>query len=109
MQLSQTVPLFERMTALADSTRSRLLLLLERHELTVSEMMSVLQLPQSTISRHLKALADNDLIVSRPEGTSRRYRGADKLDPSSRRLWNLVREQVISTPAAAHDARRVQA
>ena len=108
MQLSQPLPLFDRMTALADSTRSRLLLILERHELTVSEIMSVLQLPQSTVSRHLKALGDNDWVISRPEGTSRRYRAAEKLDPSSRRLWHVVREQVIATPAAAHDARRVQ-
>ena len=108
MQLSQPLPLFDRMTALADSTRSRLLLILERHELTVTEIMSVLQLPQSTVSRHLKALGDNDWVVSRPEGTSRRYRAAEKLDPSSRRLWHVVREQVIATPAAAHDARRVQ-
>src|SRR5688572_4925259 len=108
MQLSQPLPLFDRMTALADSTRSRLLLLLEKHELTVTEIMSVLQLPQSTVSRHLKALGDNDWVVSRPEGTSRRYRAAEKLDPSSRRLWHVVREQVIATAAAAHDARRVQ-
>jgi ArsR family transcriptional regulator len=97
------------MTALADSTRSRLLLLLERHELTVNEIRSVLQLPQSTVSRHLKALADHDWILSRPEGTSRRYRAAEKLEPSSRKLWHLVREQVLTTPAAAQDARRVQA
>src|SRR3954470_9990892 len=51
-------PIFERMSALADSTRSRLLLVLERHELTVGEMCAVLQLPQSTVSRHLKTLAD---------------------------------------------------
>ncbi|MEO8194255.1 MAG: metalloregulator ArsR/SmtB family transcription factor [Gemmatimonadales bacterium] len=100
--------LFDRMTALADSTRSRMLLLLERHELTVNEIRSVLQLPQSTVSRHLKALSDQDWIVSRPEGTSRRYRAAEKMEASSRRLWHLVREQVITTPAAAQDARRVQ-
>lgn len=108
MQLGQSVPLFDRMTALADSTRSRTLLLLERHELTVNEIRSVLQLPQSTVSRHLKVLADHDWVVSRPEGTSRRYRAAEKLEASSRRLWQLVREQVMATPAASHDARRVQ-
>ncbi len=108
MQLSQSLPLFDRMTALADSTRSRLLLLLERHELTVNEIRSVLQLPQSTVSRHLKALGDHDWIISRPEGTSRRYRASDKLEPSSRKLWQLVREQVAQTPAAAQDAQRVQ-
>ncbi len=108
MQLSQSLPLFDRMTALADSTRSRLLLLLERQELTVNEIRSVLQLPQSTVSRHLKVLGDHDWIVSRPEGTSRRYRAAEKLEPSSRKLWHLVREQVMTTPAAAQDAQRVQ-
>jgi ArsR family transcriptional regulator len=96
------------MTALADSTRSRILLLLERHELTVNEIKSVLQLPQSTVSRHLKVLSDHDWVVSRPEGTSRRYRAAERLDAPSRKLWHVVREQVIPTPAAAQDARRVQ-
>jgi Methylase involved in ubiquinone/menaquinone biosynthesis len=96
------------MTALADSTRSRMLLLLERHELTVNEIRSVLQLPQSTVSRHLKALSDQDWVTSRPDGTSRRYRTAERLEPSSRKMWNVVREQVATTPASAQDARRVQ-
>lgn len=96
------------MTALADSTRSRVLLLLERHELTVNEIRSVLQLPQSTVSRQLKTLSDHDWIVSRPEGTSRRYRAAEKMEASSRKLWHVVREQVMATPAASQDARRVQ-
>lgn len=108
MQLAQPIPLFERMTALADSTRSRMLLLLERHELTVNEIRSVLQLPQSTVSRHLKALSDQDWVTSRPDGTSRRYRTAERLEPSSRKMWNVVREQVAATPASAQDARRVQ-
>lgn len=109
MQLAHSLPIFDRMTALADSTRSRVLLLLERHELTVNEIRSVLQLPQSTVSRHLKVLADHDWIVSRPEGASRRYRAAEKLDSSSRKLWHVVREQVVSSAAAANDTRRVQA
>jgi ArsR family transcriptional regulator len=108
MQLAHPIPLFERMTALADSTRSRMLLLLERHELTVNEIRSVLQLPQSTVSRHLKALSDQDWVTSRPDGTSRRYRTAERLEPSSRKMWNVVREQVAATPASAQDARRVQ-
>jgi ArsR family transcriptional regulator len=85
-----------------------MLLLLERHELTVNEIRSVLQLPQSTVSRHLKVLSDHDWVTSRPEGTSRRYRAAEKLDSSSRKLWHVVREQMMGTPAAANDARRVQ-
>jgi SAM-dependent methyltransferase len=106
--MSTALPIFDRMTALADSTRSRMLLVFERHELTVNEIRSVLQLPQSTVSRHLKVLGDEGWLISRPDGTSRRYRMAASLEPSVRRLWHLVREQVIATPAAAQDARRVQ-
>ena len=100
----------DHLASLADTTRSRLLLLLDRHELTVSELCGITQLPQSTVSRHLKALSDGGWIGSRAEGTSNVYtltRGA--LDPGARRLWQLVREQVDSTAAAAQDQRRLQA
>ncbi len=91
----QSRPIFDRLSALADPTRSRLLLLLDRHELTVGELCSALQLPQSTVSRHLRTLSDEHWVTARAEGTSRRYTmpGAD-LDGSARRLWHLVREQV---------------
>jgi len=100
--------LFDRMTAVADGTRSRVLMVLERHEMTVNELRAVLQLPQSTVSRHLKVLADHGWVVSRAEGTSRLYRMVEKLDASGRRLWQLVREQISATAAAAQDARRVE-
>ena len=102
------VTLFERMTALADSIRSRMMLLLEKHELTVNELQSVLQLPQSTVSRHLKVLGDHQWVASRADGTSRLYRIVDTVTATDRKLWHLVREQVSATPAAAQDARRLQ-
>ena len=105
MRLAPTV--FDRMTALADSTRSRMLLLLERHELTVGELCAVLQLPQSTASRHLKILADDGWVVSRSEGTSRLY-SLPPLDSGAKRLWGIVREQVSETSAAAQDAQRLR-
>ncbi|HEX6938690.1 MAG TPA: metalloregulator ArsR/SmtB family transcription factor [Longimicrobiales bacterium] len=104
----QSPAIFEQLSALADPTRSRLLLVLERQELTVSELCAVLQLPQSTVSRHLKVLADEGWVAARPEATSRYYRLADGLEPSSQRLWHLVREQVAALPAAEQDAQRVQ-
>lgn len=104
-----TLTIFDRMSALADTTRSRLLLVLEQHELTVSELCAVLQLPQSTVSRHLRVLADEEWVASRAEGTSRRYRMLpDRLEPAARRLWSLVREQVSTSPVAEQDAQRVQ-
>ena len=99
----------DHLSALADTTRSRILLLLDRRELTVTEICGVIQLPQSTVSRHLKALLDSGWVAARSEGTSNVYtmtRG--DLDQSARRLWQLVREQVGSTPAALQDQRRLQ-
>jgi SAM-dependent methyltransferase len=102
--------LFGQMTALADPTRSRLLLALERNELTVNELRSILQLPQSTISRHLKMLSAEGWVEARAAGTSRHYRLAtSSLDGSTRKLWQLVRDEVIHSSAAEQDARRTQA
>ena len=102
--------ILDHLQSLADTTRSRLLLLLDRHELTVSELCSITQLPQSTVSRHLKALADGGWVAARGEGTSNLYTMTrEELEPSARRLWLLVREQVGPTTAAAQDQRRLHA
>jgi ArsR family transcriptional regulator len=101
--------ILDHLASLADTTRSRLLLLLDRHELTVSELCAIMQLPQSTISRHLKALGDAGWVSARAEGTSNVYTMAHGLDAATRRLWALVREQVGPTHAATQDQRRLQA
>lgn len=100
-------PVFDRLSALADQTRARVLLVLERHELTVGELAAVLQLPQSTTSRHLRMLSDEGWVTSRAEGTSRWYTLA-RLDASAQRLWGVVREEVAAGTAAAHDAKRLE-
>jgi ArsR family transcriptional regulator len=103
------VAILEHMSALADPTRCRMLLLLEKQELTVSELCAVLQMPQSSVSRHLKTLADDSWVVSRRDGTSRFYSMAlEDLDPGARRLWPIIREQVASTSAAGQDERRLR-
>jgi ArsR family transcriptional regulator len=103
------VEFIDDLTALADATRSRMLVLLERHELTVGELCAVLQLPQSTVSRHLKTLADAAWVSSRRDGTSRYYALAiDGRDEQGRRLWTLLRDQVRATRGADQDARRLK-
>ena len=110
MTTASSVPIHDHLSTLSDATRSRILRLLDRHELTVSELCGVVQLPQSTVSRHLKALGDAGWISSRTEGTSHLYAMTrDDLDPAARRLWLLVREQVADMPAAAQDQHRLQA
>lgn len=107
--MASTPAILSHLAALADTTRVRALRVLEQHELTVAELCSVLQLPQSTTSRHLKVLALEGWLVSRRQGTAAIYRMVlDDLDPARRRLWLLVRDELAQTPAAEQDERRVQ-
>jgi ArsR family transcriptional regulator len=105
--MARSAVVFDRLGTLADATRSRILLLLEATELTVGELCLVMQLPQSTVSRHLKILSDEGWVASRDSGASRFYTLVpSRLDPFARRLWQVVREQVSSSTAAQQDARR---
>jgi ArsR family transcriptional regulator len=84
--------------------------LLDRQELTVGDLCEVLQLPQSTVSRHLKVLCEEGWLSSRPAGASNRYRmAAGELDPAARRLWQVVRDQVATSAVASRDGERLRA
>src|SRR5690349_20040676 len=99
----------DHLTVLSDAIRVRMLAVLEGRELPVSELCDVVQVPQTTVSRHLKTLADGDWVTSRPEGTSRLYTLLlDDLDPSAKRLWQVVRDQVTSSATGEHDDRRLK-
>ncbi|MDZ7268834.1 MAG: metalloregulator ArsR/SmtB family transcription factor [candidate division KSB1 bacterium] len=54
--------------ALADETRLRLLAVLAQGDFNVNELIEILRMGQSRISRHLKILAECGLVVSRREG-----------------------------------------
>jgi DNA-binding transcriptional ArsR family regulator len=106
---SSVEPLLARLGSLADPARLRLLALLERHELGVGELAGILQLPQSSVSRHLKVLAEQGWVVSRQERTANLYSLADgELAPGSRALWELARAEMASWPALAHDELRLE-
>lgn len=94
------------MAALGDTARSRLLVLLEDGELIVSELVQILQLPQSTVSRHLKVLADNGWVTSRTSGTSRFYRLSHDLAAEATELWALVRKDVVAAGLTLDDQER---
>jgi ArsR family transcriptional regulator len=98
---------FDRLQTLGDETRTRLLLLLEDHEMTVSELCAVVQLPQSTVSRHLRVLVEDGWLRSRAEGTSRHYR-LEALDQPAAELWGVVKRSAAPSSAAAADAERAR-
>lgn len=107
-QTTQPDGLLRWMASLADATRLRLLRLVERHELAVSDLCEVLQLPQSTVSRHLKLLGDEGWTVSRRRGTTNLYRMVlDELEPGQRQMWLLAREQTEGWAALGQDKLRV--
>ena len=103
------VPILDSFSALADATRCRMLWLLEPQELTVGELCAVLQLPQSTVSRHLKTLADAGWVSSRRDGTSRYY--ALALDGRRRAAaassGKSSRASSPAAPGVEQDARRL--
>ena len=66
--------LLEQMRAAAEPTRLRILVVLDRVELTVSELCRVLEQSQPRVSRHLKLLCDAGLLDRHREGTSAFYR-----------------------------------
>lgn len=99
--------LLDSFSALSDATRCRMLWLLDRHELMVSELCTILQLPQSTVSRHLRLLADANWVVSRRDGTSRYYAlSLDGVSGPRAKIWELTRSQ-MSGRAIEQDARRL--
>ena len=106
--LSDPELLMVRMDNLADPTRLRLLRLLERHELGVAELVDILQLPQSTVSRHLKVLADQGWLASRSRGTTNLYRMTPReLEPSARALWKLARREIDEWATGRQDELRL--
>ena len=97
-----------RLGALADENRLRLLALLDKSEFTVSELTAVVQLPQSTVSRHLKVLADDGWIRWRQDGTSRHYRLSTSLGPEAVDLWRVVRGMLAESPWLPEDEERAR-
>lgn len=97
------------MQSLADDTRLRLLRLLERNELGVAELCAVLQMPQSTVSRHLKVLADQGWVKHDRRGTTNLYRMiVDELSGPAGRLWDVAREQTEGWATGKQDRLRLE-
>lgn len=99
--------LLRSLTTLGDMARLRLLRLIEREELSVGELAKVMQLPQSTVSRHLKLLLDGKWAMRRSEGTASLYRMHPKAGPGAGDLWRVVRAQLGESPTFDEDDRRL--
>lgn len=90
--------------ALSDETRLRILALLSSGELCVCDLMAALELPQSTVSRHLAYLRNAGLV----DGERRRVWMFYRLKQSSAlgdELLQLLIEKLNESPQAREDRR----
>ncbi|MGH0031228.1 MAG: ArsR/SmtB family transcription factor [Myxococcota bacterium] len=79
---------------LSDPTRVRVLALLEREELAVQELMDVLGMAQSRVSRHLAILREAGLLKDRRDGTYVFYRFDVPDSGPWRETWEIVRRSL---------------
>lgn len=85
--MRRTVTLFK---ALSDETRIRIVALLTHGELCVCDIIQVLDLPQSTVSRHLAILRQAGLVEDRRKGVWIYYRLAESSEPVCGDLLDIL-------------------
>ena len=95
--------------ALADETRLRILSLLTEGELCVCDLMELLKLPQSTVSRHLAYLKNAGWVEDRRAGVWMYYSIAGGGNDFQTDLIPLLQRHLVSVPAAAADRERLAA
>ena len=92
---------------LSDSTRLRLLMLVDREELSVAELAAITQLAQPRVSTHLAKLKEAGLVSDRRQGVFVYYRMAGKIaDSGLKSLWELLRVNT-SDPLVQQDIERI--
>ena len=95
--------------ALSDESRVRALLALKGHELCVCQIIELLGLAPSTVSKHMSILANARLVESRQEGRWRYYRLAGDEAPYEVReatAWTF--RSLSKTPRIQQDAERLK-
>ncbi len=92
--------------ALSDRTRLRILHLLQRGEMCVGDLVSVLRVEQPSASRHLAYLRRAGLVVVRRAKAWSYYSLAPAGSPFHRKLLECLREAAAEAPDVLADAVR---
>ncbi len=100
--------MLDDLSLLSDLNRIRILRLVECEELGVGELVQILQLPQSSVSRHLKALSQADWVNKQNVGTASLVSLNPALSKPRTRLWELVRSESSEEPQAEQDLQRMK-
>ena len=94
--------------SLEEETRLRIMaMLLDAEELCVCDFMAVLQLPQSTVSRHLSLLKNAGWLSDRRAGVWIHYSLAKDLSPIHTTLVAALRAILIQNKSAGKDRERL--
>ena len=96
---------------LGDEARLRLLRVLRRERLNVTELTGILGLAQSGVSRHLGLLKEAGLVVEEKDGGFTYYRLAPSHESDRAELWAMLArefDQAAADPAVRADAARLQ-
>lgn len=94
--------------ALSDPQRVRILMMLRPGELCVCQIVEVLALAPSTVSKHLSILSGAGLVDSRKEGRWAYYRLAEGTDGAfARPVLKWVADALRGDPAIAQDNKQL--
>ncbi len=101
-------PVLEVARALADESRLRILASLGHGELCLCQLVDLLDLAPSTVSRHLQQLRGAGLVERRKEGRWHWFRLAgDGAAPAAAAALDWVRASLAGDPSADEVERRV--
>jgi len=105
--VKETAQIFK---ALSDETRLRIMaLLLRGQELCVCDIMAALDLPQSTVSRHLSYLRNTGLVDDRRQGIWMHYKVNRKKIEHGSDLFDLLVKMVCGQDQGTRDQRLLMA
>lgn len=110
MVMMDFVALSSHFKAIGDPVRLRILHLLAHQELSVGELVRIVDLPQSTVSRQLKPLREQGLIVDRPVGSATYYQAAPEAGEGNGEaaLRNVLLRLLRETEPAGGDRERME-
>ena len=95
--------------ALADGNRLRALMALATGELCVCQIIELLGLAPSTVSKHMAILRQARLVEARKEGRWMYYRLADqRVDGPVRGILNWLERSLAETSQIAEDRRKLK-
>lgn len=101
--------IYHQLTLLSEPTRVRILRILEQAEVSVGELTRIIQLPQSTVSRQIKALQLGGWVARRTVGTTSLLHMVEEAQrpPQSSTLWPTLRDNPNEQPEREQDTARL--